>query len=60
MKSKKGNSNERIKYILIGIVIGIIIGIIIFYILFTFRIFTPFGFRIFNPSMGDFPRRFIE
>jgi len=46
--------DERIKYLLIGIVIGIVIGVLIFYLLTTFRIIRPFGFGNFA---GNISRR---
>jgi len=36
---------ERIKYILIGIIIGIVTGVAVFYLLLNLGIIRPFGLR---------------
>lgn len=55
----KGNTKERTKYIIIGVMIGIVIGISLFYLLTMFRIIRTFGFpaNLGNFS-GNLSRRF--
>jgi len=50
---EKNKKNDKIKYILIGIVIGILIGMVIFYILITSGIIRPFLIGFMRP--GGFP-----
>ena len=50
---EKDKKNDKIRYILIGIVIGILIGMVIFYILMTSGIIRPFLIGFTRP--GGFP-----
>jgi hypothetical protein len=46
---------ERIKYVLTGIIVGVAIGMIMFYLLMAFRIIRPFGFGNFSRSFQRGP-----